>query len=375
LEDLRHALANVGFCVLVNHPDFVDESQKRWFSTVRHFFDASDDDKATGDIALSPYYRGWSKDKRAMEGKIPAMLAQEAYQYGFDQEKIADHDDKTVPIYKRLFRGPNTWPDAHKFPDFKPTVDDLTDRYHRCTHDLGHLICESIGADTAKFDHLFPFEDPDLAASLNHNFGMAGVPPEYHDKVKAEFAKPFSPHTSTHIDGPPFIALLVNDRPGLQVFAGEGESRWLNAPVTCRTEKGDYAVPVIPGAVIVNSGGTLMHLSKGKVVATLHRVNTTLVPPGSSRVSLPFFLIPKMEGALTPFFEDKEGETTGYQEDRDRGTNAAVNRMQTFPQCTRKWWMKEFKELHKGWLNEVGAEQNAALTLAKKRGKDGRAAL
>ena len=105
LEDLRHALANVGFCVLVNHPDFVDANQKRWFSTVRQFFEASDDEKATADISLSPYFRGWSKDKRAMQGKIPSLLAQEAYQYGFDQERVADPHDQSVPIYKRLFKG------------------------------------------------------------------------------------------------------------------------------------------------------------------------------------------------------------------------------------------------------------------------------
>merc|ERR1712039_837831 len=102
-----------------------------------------------------------------------------------------------------------------------------------------------------------------------------------------------------------------------------------------------YPVPVIPGAVIVNSGGTLMHLSRGRVVATLHRVNATLVPTGESRVSIPFFLLPKMEGGLVPFFSDDVGDNvkrTGYQEERDRGTNAAVNRMGTFPQCTRRWW-------------------------------------
>ena len=51
----------------------------------------------------------------------------------------------------------------------------------------------------------------------------------------------------------------------------------VNAPVTCRTAEGNYDVPVIPGSVIVNTGGTLMHLSEGRYSATLHRVNTTSV--------------------------------------------------------------------------------------------------
>ena len=93
---------------------------------------------------------------------------------------------------------------------------------------------------------------------------------------------------------------------------------WLiDAPVTCRTAPGEYDVPVIP--VIVNSGGTLFHLSEGKVVATLHRVNTTKIPKGRPGY-LFHTLIPKMTASLIPFFT--EGEDTGLNEDRDRGTNA-----------------------------------------------------
>eukprot|EP01047_Picozoa_sp_COSAG01_P099642 COSAG01_NODE_29623_length_633_cov_1.423221_1_plen_40_part_10 len=33
----------------------------------------------------------------------------------------------------------------------------------------------------------------------------------------------------------------------------------------------------------------------------MHRVNTTLIPFGEDRVSLPFFLLPKMDGPLKPF--------------------------------------------------------------------------
>ncbi len=56
-------------------------------------------------------------------------MMQKAYQYSFDQEKIAEHDDESVPVHKRLFRGPNTWPDRDKFPDFKSVVEELTSKY------------------------------------------------------------------------------------------------------------------------------------------------------------------------------------------------------------------------------------------------------
>ena len=88
---------------------------------------------------------------------------------------------------------------------------------------------------------------------------MVNFSEEDKQKIIDEYKKFKSNKVGAHIDGPPFIALLINDKPGLQVVAGEGN--WIDAPVTCRTAPGDYHVPVIPGAVIVNTGGTLMHLS------------------------------------------------------------------------------------------------------------------
>ena len=112
-----------------------------------------------------------------------------------------------------------------------------------------------------------------------------------------------------------------------------------------------------------------MHLSKGRIGATLHRVNTTLIPEGETRVSMPYFLLPKMEGPLVPFGDSEEGDAidTGYEMDRDRGTNAAVNRMGTFPQCTRRWWKEEYKTLSEKHQREVMAETESAFELAKKR--------
>lgn len=375
LADLRHALANIGFLVLKNVPGFEDEVQQRMFKEVRGFFDAPENLKATADIALSPYFRGWSKvdsERELSKGKKLTLLAQEAFQYGFESEPVAMHDDKSMPLHRRLFRGPNTWPDELHFPCFRENIEELTYKYHRLTHDLGHLICESIGVDTKQFDAYFDFKDPDLGASLNRNLGMSFIPPERRSRIETEFAKVVSAETNAHIDGPPFVAILINDKPGLQVIAGEG--KWINAPVTCRTKPGEYPVPVIPGSVVVNSGGLLMHLSKGKFVATLHRVNPMLVPESEDRVSMPFFLLPKMEGSLTPFVSaEDEGQAavpghTGIKLDLDRGTNTAVNRMLTFPQCTKRWWNEEYKELWQRVRKEQVTEAAAAYKLAAERG-------
>jgi hypothetical protein len=226
---------------------------------------------------------------------------------------------------------------------------------------------ESLGEDPSAFCEYFDFDEPDLAASLNHNFSMDVFDENAKALVRSSYEAFDSQNVGAHIDGPPFIALLINDRPGLQVVAGEGQ--WIDAPVTCRTTEGDYEVPVIPGSVIVNTGGTLMHLSEGRYSATLHRVNTTLIPEGETRVSMPYFLLPKMEGDLVPFGKTRAAQqgAAGYQAGRDRGANACVNRMGTFPQVTRRWWAEEFEALKQKQREEVEAETQAAFRLAEER--------
>ena len=365
-KDLKYALSEFGFMVLTNAPGLSDEFQQQAFKEVRGFFDSPVELKKTSYIGKTPYFRGYSLPTPADIGFGQVI---EAFQYGFEQKPLCEYDDKSQPIHRRLFRGPNTWPDEESLPGFRPLIDELNQRYHRLTHLLGEVIVESLGEDVEAFREYFDFNDPDLAASLNHNYGLDAYAEEDRDAVRQEYKKFSSDKVGAHIDGPPFIALLINDRPGLQVVAAEGA--WIDAPVTCRTAPGDYHVPVIPGSVIVNTGGTLMHLSEGRYSATLHRVNTTLIPKGETRVSMPYFLIPKMEGDLIPFGKSKAGSVGvgGYESGRDRGANASVNRMGTFPQVTRRWWTEEYSELCQQQRNEVEAETQAAYKLAKERGE------
>ncbi|MFT5560793.1 MAG: isopenicillin N synthase-like dioxygenase [Candidatus Azotimanducaceae bacterium] len=366
IQDLRYALAECGFLVLTNAPGLEDEFQQRAFREVRGFFDAPMPLKKAAHIANTPYFRGYTLPTPADRGFGQVI---ENFQYGFEQEPVCAHDDVSQPIHSRLFRGPNTWPEPDSMPGFRPLIEELTHTYHHLTHQLGELIVESLGEDPAEFRKYFDFDDPALAASLNHNFSLESFSKDAQVNVRAEYAKFDSKTVGAHIDGPPFVALLINDRPGLQVVAGEGQ--WMDAPVTCRTAEGEYGVPVISGSVIVNTGGTLMHLSEGRYSATLHRVNTTLIPDGETRVSMPYFLLPKMEGDLVPFGKPEALNTgaAGYKAGRDRGANACANRMGTFPQVTRRWWQEEFKELSEKQRDEVHDETDAAYKLAAERGK------
>ena len=169
-KDLSYALSEFGFMVLTNAPGLSNDFQQRAFQEVRGFFESTRELKKTAYIAKSPYFRGYSLPNPAVSNFGQVI---EAFQYGFEQEPLCKFDDKTQPIHRRLFRGPNTWPDAESFPGFKSLIDDLNARYHRLTHLLGEAIVESLGQDVSAFREYFNFDDPDLAASLNHNYSLS----------------------------------------------------------------------------------------------------------------------------------------------------------------------------------------------------------
>jgi len=117
---------------------------------------------------------------------------------------------------------------------FQPLIEDLNLTYHRLTHQLGELIVESLGEDPAQFSEYFDFDDPDLAASLNHNFSLDVFTEEAQEKVRASYEQFDSKTVGAHIDGPPFVALLINDRPR---FTGGGGVRgvgWMRLSLAVR---------------------------------------------------------------------------------------------------------------------------------------------
>ena len=100
--DLTYALSEFGFMVLTNAPGLSDEFQQIAFKEVREFFDSSKELKKTAYIGKTPYFRGYSLPNSPDSGFGQVI---EAFQYGFEQEPICEHDDKSQPIHRRLFRG------------------------------------------------------------------------------------------------------------------------------------------------------------------------------------------------------------------------------------------------------------------------------
>ena len=323
LEDVRHALRDVGFMVLANAPGFEPEAQARTFREARTFFDAAPAVKESASIARTPYMRGHDPVIQT-----PSQLI-ETYQYGVDTPPVGEHDDRSQPIWKRMLHGPQTWPD--ELPTFRAAIEDLTASYLELHHALGALICESLDAPPGAYDALFDRDSPIALAFVGHSFSLAHVkegrlatnrrPVDTGDEGVRQMRENIAQGAGGHIDITPFMALLTMDAPGLQVLAKGGA--WVD-------------MPIIPGAVCVNAGSTLQHLSGGRMVATMHRVNTALIPENTSRVSCPFFLMPRFDAELVPFSGGEEENSTDFLSS-DRGMAAAFNRMSLFRPCTRKF--------------------------------------
>ena len=166
LADLKYALSEFGFMVLTNAPGLDNEFQQRAFREVRGFFDAPMDVKKTAHISNTPYFRGYTLPTPADRGHGQVI---ENFQYGFEQEPVCAHDDESQPIHRRLFRGPNTWPQSDTLPGFRPLIEDINLVYHRLTHALGETIVESLGEDPEEFRRYFNFDEPPIFFYLKHS--------------------------------------------------------------------------------------------------------------------------------------------------------------------------------------------------------------
>lgn len=309
-RDLEHALCNVGFMIYVNAPGFDAAFQERAFAAAQKLFDSPQELKERCDMALSPHYRGYSN----FSGSGKNETASEAFQFG--REEPSD-TDPAIPIWHRMRRGPNLWPEV---PGFRETITELWDRYHPVCRELGHLICELLQVEEDRYDRYFLKEDPEYIAAINHTVAPSELDEAFRQKVAKDLESVAG--NGAHIDGAPFISMLINNEPGLQVLKLDGKT-WADAPV-------------IPGAIIVNIGGSLQYLSGKRMVATVHRVNS--LKPTKRRISLPYFLLPSLDVDLEPFDGRKANPI-------NRGIGFALSRMVLFPRCTEKWYPEEYEHL------------------------------
>ncbi|KAF9526908.1 hypothetical protein CPB83DRAFT_857184 [Crepidotus variabilis] len=253
LEQLRHALVNVGFLYLSNHTvsqdniDLVIDYIPKLFALPQN---AKDDIK----MSNSEHFLGYSR----FGAEFTKGSVDQREQFDFATKHISRWKKQGDPEHHRLWGSPQ-WPDEKLIPGFRDVFELYLEQVDTLSQGFTRLMAEAFGLGP---DGLSQFYDtPDL---MQHRAKIVKYP-----VVNGPSDQGVGPHYDAG-----FLTFLLqaSDHQGLQVqnFAGE----WID-------------VPPIPGTFVVNLGKALEFITQGLARATSHRV---LSPKGSTpRYSIPFF--------------------------------------------------------------------------------------
>ncbi|MGV0848713.1 isopenicillin N synthase family dioxygenase [Mycolicibacterium phlei] len=253
-ERLREAAHDIGFFYLVGHG--VPRGQaEQVLRLAREFFALPVDVKNEISQLKSPQFRGYSRiGGELTNGKVDWR---EQIDIGPERPVIPGAEG-----YWRL-QGPNLWPSRPA--DFREAFENWTATLSEVGLRLLRYWAVSLGAAENTFDPAFADRPATLLKVVRYP-GTADT----------------SQGVGAHKDSGVLTLLLVEPgSAGLQVETPAGE--WID-------------VPPLQDALIVNIGELLEVATGGYLRATRHRVLAP--PPGTDRVSIPYFLNPSLDAQI-----------------------------------------------------------------------------
>jgi isopenicillin N synthase-like dioxygenase len=266
---LRRALEEVGFFVIVNHgvpQDLID----RTFAQARRLHDLPLETKMR--LRMNEHNNGYMAMNRyaVWTSDVNTNTRPDLNEAFFVKRERPARD----PLLRsgRRFAGPNRWPDD--LPGFRDVVLAYTEAVDALGRRLLPLCAVALALPPEYFDDAF--------AESQFSFRLSHYPPV----PAAENQFGIAPHTDAN-----FLTLLAQtDVPGLQVRMPSGV--WLD-------------VPYLPGSFAVNSGDMMARWTNGRFKSTPHRA---LPPVGTHRYAIPFFLGPHLDTVIAclPSCQDAE---------------------------------------------------------------------
>ncbi|KAL7281369.1 hypothetical protein ACG7TL_004679 [Trametes sanguinea] len=266
IEQLRHALINVGFLYLAN-PPVAREDIDALIAYTPRLFDLPQEEKESIRMANSPHFFGYTRlGAELTKGKTDQR---EQFDFGTPYESQWKPGD---PEYLRLWGpaqaciGPSDWPKEELIPGFKDTYSRYLAQVEQLSYEFIRLLAEAFEVPEEALAPFFAGGTRPRPGLMQHRSKIV----KYPARKEGESDQGVGPH----FDGG-FLTFLLqaSDHPGLQVQNLSGE--WIDAPP-------------IPGTFVVNIGKALETVTQGLARATSHRVLSP--PPGSTpRYSIPFF--------------------------------------------------------------------------------------
>ena len=247
---LREACEHTGFFYVSGHG--IDPALiQRVFAQSQQFFAQPMDAKLETDKAQSTANRGYEKlGGQTLEPGMPPDLKEGFY---IGEELAADHPNVRAG---RFNQGPNQWP--AQLPDFKLAMQD----YYTAMLALSERIMAGLALSLELPEDFFA----DFCTEPMCTLRLLHYPPQPEQPLPGEKG------CGAHTDFGGITILLLDDKPGLQVWNARDES-WIDAPP-------------IPGAFVVNLGDMIARWTNDLYRSTLHRVINT---SGAERYSVPFF--------------------------------------------------------------------------------------
>ena len=253
-EELRYALENVGFYYLSGH-DIPLELIEATVDAAKRFHAQPLDAKLPlraneHNVGYMPVNSSVSRASQVEKAKKPNLV--EAF--FLKREMPADHPDV---LANKRYRCMNQWPEEAAVPGFRETAVAYSDAVESLCKRMLPVYALALDLPSNWFDK--PFDDPQYTLRLSHY-----PPSEVGDADQYGLA----PHTDSS-----FLTMLAQaDLPGLSIRMPTGN--WVD-------------VPVIKGALVVNSGDLMRRWTNHRFLSTPHRaINRN---PGADRYAIPFF--------------------------------------------------------------------------------------
>ncbi|KAF8243386.1 Clavaminate synthase-like protein [Wilcoxina mikolae CBS 423.85] len=258
LEDLKHALLQIGFLYIKNTA--IDEKLiQDVVRLCKAFFDLPEEEKLRLEMKNSPHFLGYSR----LGNEITKHAVDYREQIDLATELPAPSADE--PRYRKL-RGPNQWPNEELIPGFRKTIEEYIARMTDLSTEFTSLIAEAIGLPTNAFERFFEgIGESESGTQRQDKLKLVKYPDLEELGVEGESAQGDSMLSSYLLQVPPHKSLQVQN----------AEGTWISCPP-------------IDGTFVVAMGQGLEAITGGVVASTTHRVLSPATGEGP-RFSIPFF--------------------------------------------------------------------------------------